>query len=32
MPSDLHLFPKVKEFLGCKWMATDKEMKETVMN
>jgi hypothetical protein len=32
MPSDLHLFPEVKEFFGSKWMTTDKEMKEIVMN
>jgi hypothetical protein len=30
MPSGFHLFPKVKEFLGDKQMATDEEMKETI--
>jgi hypothetical protein len=29
-PSDFHLFPKMEEFLGGKWMATDEEAKETV--
>jgi hypothetical protein len=29
MPSDFHLFPKMKEFLGSKWMATDGEANET---
>jgi hypothetical protein len=29
-PSDFHLFPKMKEFLGTKQMGTDEEVKETV--
>jgi histone-lysine N-methyltransferase SETMAR len=29
-PSDFHLFPKLKEFLGGKYMETDAEVKETV--
>jgi hypothetical protein len=29
-PSDFHLFPKLKEFLGGKHMETDAEVKETV--
>jgi hypothetical protein len=29
-PSDFHLFPKMKDFLGSKWMETDEEVKETV--
>jgi histone-lysine N-methyltransferase SETMAR len=29
-PSDLYIFPKMKEFLGSKQMATDEEAKETV--
>jgi hypothetical protein len=29
-PSDFHLFPKLKEFLGGKRMETDAEVKETV--
>jgi histone-lysine N-methyltransferase SETMAR len=29
-PSDYHLFPKLKEFLGGKCMETDVEVKETV--
>jgi histone-lysine N-methyltransferase SETMAR len=32
VPSDFHLFPKRKEFLSGKWMATDEEVKETVMD
>jgi histone-lysine N-methyltransferase SETMAR len=32
VPSDFHLFPKMKEFLGSKWMATGEEVKETVMD
>jgi hypothetical protein len=31
-PSDFHIFAKMKEFLGSKWMATDEEVKETVMD
>jgi histone-lysine N-methyltransferase SETMAR len=31
-PSDFHLFPKMKEFLGGKQMATHEEMRETVMD
>jgi hypothetical protein len=30
VPSDFQLFPKMKEFLGGKQMATDEEVKETV--
>jgi hypothetical protein len=30
VPIDLHLFPKLKEFLGRKRMETDAEVKETV--
>jgi hypothetical protein len=29
-PSDFHLFPKMKEFLGDKQMTTDEDVKETV--
>jgi histone-lysine N-methyltransferase SETMAR len=29
-PSDFHLFPKRKEFLGGRRIATDEEVKETV--
>jgi histone-lysine N-methyltransferase SETMAR len=29
-PSDFHLFPKLKEFLGGKRMETDAEVKDTV--
>jgi hypothetical protein len=32
VPSSFHLFPKVKEFLGGKQMATNGEIKETVMD
>jgi histone-lysine N-methyltransferase SETMAR len=31
-PSDFHLFPKMKEFLGGKQMAADEEVKEPVTN
>jgi phytoene dehydrogenase-like protein len=31
-PSNFHLFPKMKELLGGEWMATDEEVKETVMD
>jgi histone-lysine N-methyltransferase SETMAR len=30
VPSDFQLFPKIKELLGSKRMATDEEVKETV--
>jgi hypothetical protein len=30
VPSNFHIFPKIKEFLGGKLMVTDDEMKETV--
>lgn len=31
-PSEFHHFPKMKEFWGGKWMATDEKVKETVTN
>jgi hypothetical protein len=32
MPSDFHVFPKMKEFLSSRWMETDEEVKETVLD
>jgi histone-lysine N-methyltransferase SETMAR len=31
-PSDFHLLTKMKELLGGEWMATDEEVKGTVMD
>jgi hypothetical protein len=30
--TNFHLLPEVKEFLGSRWMVTDKEGKERVMD